>query len=195
MPRRANPVRTAEMRQRLLASTLTCLAERGFAGATTAMIARHAGVSRGAQTHHFPSRTALMVAAVEHVFEGRRAALGQALAELPRGPDRLSEALRQLWLAVQGGPTLAWLELVVAARHDPALQAQVVDMTEGLRHAAATVLADLFDADDLPPEGLLLATAVMDGLVVQQLAGLDDDRRDRVLALLDSLAHSITSRS
>lgn len=179
------------MRERLLASTVTCLGEHGYAGASTAVIARHAGVSRGAQVHHFPSKTALMVAAIDHVFDGRRRALAAALADTPPGPERLGAALAQMWLAVQGGPTLAWLELVVAARADPVLHAQVVALTEALRVSAAEAMAALFDAHALPPDALLLASAVMDGLVVQELAGLGAGRRDRVLALLGQLAKQL----
>ncbi len=50
--------RSAETRRRLLDATVACLFERGYAGTTTTELARRAGVSRGAQMHHFPKKGA-----------------------------------------------------------------------------------------------------------------------------------------
>ena len=41
-----------------------------------------------------------------------------------------------MWQAIQGGPTIAWLELVIGTRRDPVLARQVTDLTERLRAAA-----------------------------------------------------------
>ncbi|HWL49839.1 MAG TPA: helix-turn-helix domain-containing protein, partial [Acidimicrobiia bacterium] len=60
------------MRRRLLEATVECLVELGWAGTTTTVVSERAGVSRGAQLHHFPSKQDLVVAAVEHLSERRR---------------------------------------------------------------------------------------------------------------------------
>ena len=77
--------RSAETRRRLLDATVACLFERGYAGTTTTEIATRAGVSRGAQLHHFPKKDELVVGALEHVFELRLADLSAAIAEPPSG--------------------------------------------------------------------------------------------------------------
>ena len=61
--------RTRAMRARLLDATVELLAERGFAGTSTTLVSQRAGVSRGAQLHHFPAKNDLVVAAVEHITE------------------------------------------------------------------------------------------------------------------------------
>ncbi|MDT5024109.1 MAG: hypothetical protein QOE61_535, partial [Micromonosporaceae bacterium] len=53
--RRTQEQRSAEMRVRLLDATIECLVEYGYAGTTTPRVAEKAGVTRGAQVHHFPS--------------------------------------------------------------------------------------------------------------------------------------------
>jgi AcrR family transcriptional regulator len=45
----------------------------GWSGTTTTVIAGRAGVSRGAQLHHYPTRIELVIAAVEHLTERRPA--------------------------------------------------------------------------------------------------------------------------
>ena len=52
------------MRRRLMEATVECLVELGWEGTTTTVVSQCAGVSRGAQLHHFPSKQALGVAAV-----------------------------------------------------------------------------------------------------------------------------------
>ena len=53
--RRSNVERTATTRRKVLESTIACLYEHGYTATTTAMIAQHAGISRGALLHHFPT--------------------------------------------------------------------------------------------------------------------------------------------
>ncbi|MBV9832442.1 MAG: helix-turn-helix transcriptional regulator, partial [Marmoricola sp.] len=77
------------MRQRLLDATIECLVEHGWSGTSTTLVSQRAGVSRGAQLHHFPTKNDLVVAAVEHVTEVRGAELAAAAAgRLPRGARR-----------------------------------------------------------------------------------------------------------
>src|SRR5205823_12845827 len=82
-PRRAQAERRAETRGRLLDATLECLAELGYAGTTATEVVRRAGLSRGAQVHHFPTKAELVVAAVEHLFQRRHEEFRQAFADLP----------------------------------------------------------------------------------------------------------------
>jgi AcrR family transcriptional regulator len=67
--RRSQAERTEETRRKILDAAVELLAGKGYAGFRTADVATAAGVSRGAQTHHFPSKDDLVVAVVAHVFE------------------------------------------------------------------------------------------------------------------------------
>ena len=75
--------RTRVMRARLLEATVELLVERGFSGTSTTLVSERAGVSRGAQLHHFPTKNDLVVAAVEHLTEVRGAELAAAAAAVP----------------------------------------------------------------------------------------------------------------
>ena len=113
--------RSAETRRRLLDATVACLFERGYAGTTTTEIASRAGVSRGAQLHHFPRKDELVVSALEHVFELRLAEMSAAIAEPPPGnrENRVAVLIDAMWPMFKGPTFYAWLELVVASRTDP----------------------------------------------------------------------------
>jgi AcrR family transcriptional regulator len=54
---------------------------------TTPMIAERANVSRGAQTHHFPTKIELTVAAVDFIAERRWAEIGDLLTTIDESED------------------------------------------------------------------------------------------------------------
>ncbi len=143
---RTQAERTAAMRTRLLEAAVDSLVELGYAGTTTQGIARRAGVSRGAQLHHFPTKESLVVAAVEYLVDKRMAEILAAEVDTDRGIDVLADAF--------SGPLFyAALELWVAARTDSALFEAMVPLerkvTEALRQGSAEVFGDRYDADTI----------------------------------------------
>jgi AcrR family transcriptional regulator len=114
--------RSAEMRQRLCQAALDALCEVGYESLTTPMIAARAGVSRGAQTHHFATKTDILVGALEYLLqswdEARQVAFGgQDLGEVP-----FEDYLRFAWREIFSKPSyVAALELMLAARVDKEL--------------------------------------------------------------------------
>jgi AcrR family transcriptional regulator len=134
MPRRTQEERSASTQKKLLDAALECLVELGYAGTTTTVVAERAGVSRGAQLHHFPSRAALVAAAVEHLYARLTAAYQVGFARLPNGPERLRAAIDLLWTMFTERHYAAVLDLLSAARTDPDLRAHLQPIAE--RHQA-----------------------------------------------------------
>ena len=100
--RRTQAERTAGTQAKLLDAAIDCLVELGFAKTSTQEIARRAGVSRGAQLHHFPTKESLVTAAVGHLVEKRLAEILEADPDPDRGVEVLSEAFSE---AIMGGAT------------------------------------------------------------------------------------------
>ena len=146
--------RSAQTRRRLLDAAVACLSERGYTGTTTTEIAERAGVSRGAQVHHFRHKEELVIGALEHICERRLAELRYVFEELPLGAMefRLEALLDLMWAAFRGPSFYAWLELLVASRTDPILRLAVREtnrhLSIGIRQAFAKFLDDGFT----PPE-------------------------------------------
>ena len=128
MTRRTQEERSAATRARLLDATITCLVERGYGGTTTTAVAEQAGVSRGAQLHHFGTRQALVAAAVTHLAEQRAATLRAEAAALPATVDRPRRVLGSLAEMLSGPLYAATIELWVAARADADLHALLVEV-------------------------------------------------------------------
>jgi AcrR family transcriptional regulator len=90
--RRTQSERSEDMRRRILDAAVKELTDKGYSGLRTADVAIRAGISRGAQTHHFPSKDALTVALVEHVFQ-RTAELGRKRSRRVSSVDESIKAL------------------------------------------------------------------------------------------------------
>lgn len=181
--RRTQAERSATTQGLLLEATCACLAELGYPSTTNAEICRRAGVSRGAQLHHYPTKAELMAAAVEHLFAKRHAEFRAALAE-PFDGDPLEAAFHALW-TIYSGPTLgAWQELVVAGRTDEALRRTVAAVNARFRVEAEATFRELFAVPADVPVGpaVDLTLAVLDGLALNHVLEDDDAMALAVLA-------------
>ena len=118
--------KSAQTRLKMLEAAVDCLVESGYQGLTTAQVAERAQVSRGAMHHHFATRMDLVAAVVEHIFYQRmRLLLDDYLAAMAqsKGALLIDLATDAHWRSVQTREYAAYLELAVAARTDPELNA------------------------------------------------------------------------
>lgn len=121
--RRTQEARSAATQARLLDAAVACLVELGYGGTTTTVVAERAGVSRGAQLHHFATRAQLVGAAVQHVFAGLTDDYRQGFARVATSEDRVRGAIELLWSIYLQPRHLAALDLYLAARTDAELRA------------------------------------------------------------------------
>jgi AcrR family transcriptional regulator len=169
-------------RQRLLETTIRCLATYGFQASTVGFIAAEAGISRGAVQHHFPTREDLILGALEHMF-AERVALLDALPDRD-GPDRIHAVVTDIVAAIGGDLFRAALQVWTAAAADPDLRAAVLPLE---RHFAREVHARavrLLGVDDSAPDTRALVQATLDmarGLALADVLTDDSRRRARVV--------------
>jgi AcrR family transcriptional regulator len=186
--RRTQAERSALTRAQLLDATIECLSALGYARTTTTEIAERAGVSRGAQLHHFPTKAELVITADGHLFDRRHAEFVGAIAHLPAGAPRAAAAIDLLWRMVSGPTFYAWLEIAVAARTDPELRASVAALTERFMETVRRTFAELFPASPEPNPlyevAPLFVFALMDGLALHKIVS---DEPERIRSVLDAL--------
>src|SRR3954451_20340396 len=95
--RRTQQERRETTRAALLDATIDCLIEYGYGGVTTTRVVERAGVSRGAQVHHFPTKAVLVSEALRHLAQKRADETLRRVSRLPEGPARLDAVLDMLW--------------------------------------------------------------------------------------------------
>lgn len=164
-------------------ATVECLVEVGFGGTSTTLISERAGVSRGAQLHHFPTKNALVVAAVAHLTDVRGAELAAAAGAVPAA-RRTRDVLRMLGDHFASPVFVAALELWVAARTDPALLAAVEPLELRIGRQTHRMTVELLGADESRPGVRELVQATLDlvrGLGLAATISDDTARRNRIL--------------
>lgn len=174
--------RSRSTQRRVLEAAVECLVERGWSGTTTTLVAERAGVSRGAQLHHYRTKSDLLVAAVEHLAERRSAEL--TAAALPPGEDRVAGTIRLLATLFTGPLFSAAIEVWVAARTDPALRTALVPVEARFGREVHRLTVELLGADEALPgvrEAVQATLDLMRGLGVASLLTDDSARRARVL--------------
>ena len=171
--RRTQEERRAETRAKLLDATLQSVLDVGYAATTSRRVAELAGVSQGAQTHHFPHRVDLVGAAVERLAQRRVAELRELAVEFPADPlQRLETLLDLMWADFSSTTFTVFVKLWVAAADDPELYARLVPVERQIVRAIVG-LATEFGAGLTDVEGwehrLALTLATLRGLALTEM--------------------------
>jgi AcrR family transcriptional regulator len=180
--RRTQAERSAAMRARLLDATIECLVSYGYAGTTTPRVAQLAGVTRGAQIHHFRSKEDLVVAAIEHLAQQRAQAAIREFGRVEASTNPVSTVLDFLWEAHQGPMFVAAVELWVAARTDSVLARQVERVEPVVNSTLVAAIAQLVPDHPAQKELRNIAYTAMDalrGILVASFVDRDTDRARR----------------
>lgn len=192
--RRTQAERIEETRSALIAATVESLAEVGHAATTTRGVAERAGVSRGAQTHHFPTKALLVAATIEHLFATEGTRFRQAFTGLPPEERNLEAAVAMLWAIAQSPTYGAVLEVMVAARTDHQLAVVVQGVTATFEQEIVDLLLEVFpdvDGDEHLARTLLdLAFTIVQGAVLSGYAGFGD--QERTIRLTRAVASLLT---
>jgi AcrR family transcriptional regulator len=172
-----------EARRVLLEATTACLDKFGYADTSIARIQAQANVSRGALTHHFPSKELLMVATIDHLLESL---LRPSLPSKNLSQTDIIADLRWLARNMTGTPKgRALSEVLLATRTDKKLQNRVGsrlrDWNAMLDEAVVAFYASPHGDDDDVRQIWMIARTFMRGLILQQPFTPDPNEIDRAI--------------
>lgn len=190
--------RSRVTRARLLESAVSCLAELGWSGATVTVVAEHAGVSRGAAQHYFPTREDLFTAALEHMAEVRLAEIRGEAARRSVGVVVPTADVVGLLVRLYTGPLFrAALQLWAAAAASEALRELVVPLEARLGREAHRAAVELLGADESVPGVHEAVQATLDlarGLGLADTLTDDSRRRTRIIAQWAAMLDAVLAR-
>jgi AcrR family transcriptional regulator len=180
--RRTQEERSTATQNLLLDATIKCLVELGYGGATTTAICERAGVSRGAQLHHYPTKAQLVAGAIERLFERRHTEFRESLEEQPD----LGAAFERLWEIYTSDTFYAWAELLIASRTDAALRKRLRKVDDAFFAQAVLTCRRLLGIEtgqDARVGALArLTLCVLDGLALNHTLGGREAQSKAVLA-------------
>ncbi|MEE3332459.1 MAG: TetR/AcrR family transcriptional regulator [Myxococcota bacterium] len=189
--RRTQEQRSAEMRNRLLDATVESLIDRGYARTTTTVVCDRAGVSRGAQVHHFGTKAELVIAAVTHLARKQEVELRRQADSVLCAEDRTARLVDAI-VEIYASPLFyAALELWVAARTDADLLASLLEFERVVGKKLGEVWqefgGDTAEAPDFDSI-IELTMHLARGMALQKILRSDDRSRHKLLEMWKAMA-------
>lgn len=158
------------------------------------MIAKRARVSRGAQTHHFPTKVDILVGAFEHllgVWEASRRDFIAAHAQ----PIPFDVYLRYIWTDVMSRPSyIAAIELMLAARSDATLRRRLQKTLDRWAIFRDALWAQALDLQSAGREGqtfMHINLCLLRGMAIHASFNRDENVNNEILEAWIALAAKI----
>ncbi len=189
--RRPQAERSADTRAKLIQAAITCLHRDGYAGATVGAVAQEAGVSRGALTHQFASKTDLMLAVVREVFEQDSQQYNRSVS-LMSPKDWLATLPATMWRVINQPAHIAAMEIMLASRSDPDLAVRLREMQGRIDEESFAWVRQRYAAADLTPrkdrEAVhRLFVAAVRGLALEAVYMKNADELEKSIAVLGEM--------
>jgi len=165
LPPNKHQEKSLRTRALLLDAAIDSLADVGYANASISDIAARAGVTRGAQVHHFRTRTELFAQVIEYLADRQRDALHR----------RIESAARSTTPA----------EVIVDISNDDALRRRMLRVQRELTADVIDTCARLIGPDvarDRLESTFWLTIHMVRGSTLDEMLGRDLQRRKQILA-------------
>ncbi|MEX3006916.1 TetR/AcrR family transcriptional regulator [Hoeflea sp. TYP-13] len=143
-------IKAEAMKRRICAAVVACLDEHGYAETSINRIQERAGVSRGALTHHFPTKQALVA---ETTMRMLHAATRPMYADKSTGETKpavpADQLLNNSWNhIVNTAEGRAFVEVIVACRTDRELYNVLADDLQEWDAESSSTIAALYRGSD-----------------------------------------------
>ncbi|NNN20661.1 MAG: TetR/AcrR family transcriptional regulator [Acidimicrobiales bacterium] len=174
----------------MLDATIASLSELGYSRTSTTEIVRRAGVSRGAQVHHYPTKAELVAAAITHLFHEQANDVANRLETMSDEELDTLDGIDLLWGAL-GGPTYrAALALAAASITDEELKPVVTKLLREFDETLVTNFGKYFnfngEFESFWPIGLRFAFSTLSSAALYRELGLED-RAEEIVTVLKAM--------
>ena len=185
--RRTQAERTEATRTRILKAAANLIRSRGYANFRTADVAAEAGLSRGAQLHHFPTKDSLVVATLEYVFEQAQILSRQRAAAVNRLRDLIEAVIEDAREFFFSEHFFVAIDIVLSTSTDQAVRKQILDISRKARRPVETAWTEALAASGVPPsvsaDIVALTLGVVRGMAMRTLWDNDPKWFDELFAV------------
>jgi AcrR family transcriptional regulator len=172
---------------RILKAAAQLIRRRGYARFRTAEVAAEAGVSRGAQLHHFPTKDSLVVATLEHVFEQAQIVSRRRAAAANRPRDLIEAVIEDAREFFFSEHFMVAIDIVLSTSTDQAVRKRILDISRKARRPVETAWAEALVANGVRAAAasdiVALTLGVVRGMALRTLWDNDPTWFDQLFAL------------
>jgi AcrR family transcriptional regulator len=185
--RRTQAERSEETRTRILKAAANLIRKRGYARFRTAEVAKEAGLSRGAQLHHFPTKDSLVVATLEHVFEQAQVLSRRRASAVNRPRDLIEAVIEDAREFFFSEHFMVAIDIVLSTSTDQSVRKQILDISRKARRPAEAAWAEALAANGVPgqlaSDIVALTLSLVRGMALRTLWDNDPKWFDELFAL------------
>jgi AcrR family transcriptional regulator len=185
--RRTQAERSEQTRIRILKAAADLIRTRGYARFRTADVATAAGLSRGAQLHHFPTKDSLVVATLAYVFEQSQALSRRRAASISKPRDLIEVVIEDAREFFFSEHFKVAIDIVLSTSTDQSVRKQITDMSRRARRPVETAWAEALSANGVPGplavDLVALTLSVVRGMAIRTLWDNDPQWFDRLFGV------------
>jgi len=148
--RRTQAERSEETRTRILKAAAQLIRTRGYARFRTADVAEAAGLSRGAQLHHFPTKDALVVATLAYVFEQAQALSRRRASAVDRPRDLIEAVIDDAREFFFSEHFKVAIDIVLSTSTDQSVRKQILEISRKARRPVETAWTEALASSGVP---------------------------------------------
>ena len=172
-PRRTQAERSETTRRKLIEAALVLLRERGYGGLRTNEVSDRAGVSRGAQLHHFPTKYELILATLEYLNEQMLVGSRRRAVAAQHSADPVADAIEDAKAFFFSDYFFVSLAITMGDARDEDLMRHTVPMSRNARFSAEKAWLETLVKRGIPrrlaSDILQLTLSIVRGLAVRTL--------------------------
>lgn len=180
-------LKSADTRRRIMTATATLLLRDGYSRLTTTAIAKEAGVSRGALTHHYATKEDVVIASIEHQLKQSIEHTRRYMEQNASRDLTVDDIIDYLWRLMADGLFYMTLEYLPEMRHNALFKTRLVPVIQGFHSSLNEIWAMIsrrYDADPKHAEIALNATmCLFRGTLAQTIVRSDTDYFDEILSM------------
>jgi AcrR family transcriptional regulator len=197
--RRTQAERSEETRTRILKAAASLIRKRGYARFRTAEVAKEAGLSRGAQLHHFPTKDSLVVATLEYVFEQAQALSRRRAAAVNRPRDLIEAVIEDAREFFFSEHFMVAIDIVLSTSTNQSVRKQILDISRRARRPVEAAWAEAVAANgvsgQLASDIVALTLSLVRGMALRTLWDNDPKWFDELFALWRQMIKVFLSES
>jgi AcrR family transcriptional regulator len=185
--RRTQAERSQETRTRILKAAANLIRKRGYARFRTAEVAEEAGLSRGAQLHHFPTKDSLVVATLEYVFEQAQVLSRRRASAVNRPRDLIEAVIEDAREFFFSEHFMVAIDIVLSTSTDQSVRKQILDISRKARRPVETAWTGALAASGVPgqlaSDIVALTLSLVRGMALRTLWDNDPKWFDELFSL------------
>lgn len=193
--RKTQAERSQETQERITLAAIEVLRKKGFAAFRVADVAEEAGVSRGAQTHHFPSKVDLVLAAFSTLFGRTAESSRERISNIKPGDDVVRVMVSDASEFFLSQDFMMSLDMLASAERDLDLRGGIGAIAKKTRSYVEDMWIGLLLSRGLSREDsediLWLVFSAIRGLSVRMLWQFDEHRFNRLKEITYKAAKDI----